>query len=77
MGLTEKHVNAGYLGAATQHPTTKKLKTAVEVCVAADADAQDEALWERTFAATQDTLSRLAAQSRVHREAGRTKKISA
>lgn len=40
-------------------------------------DEQDEVLWEVEFAASQDTLDRLAAQARAHRTAGRTKKISA
>ncbi len=42
----------------------------------ADSDAQDDALWDQEFADSQDTLSRLAAQSRAHREAGRTKRIN-
>ena len=37
--------------------------------VAGDGEAQDEALWEKAFAASQDTLARLAAQSRAHRKA--------
>ncbi len=41
-----------------------------------DADAQDDAFWDQEFADSQDTLSRLAAQSRAHREAGRTKRIN-
>ncbi len=44
--------------------------------VEADTDTQDDELWDQTFAASQDTLSRLAARSRAHREAGRTKRIS-
>lgn len=44
--------------------------------VEADADTQDDELWDQTFAASQDTLSQLAARSRAHRETGRTKKLS-
>lgn len=40
-----------------------------------DADAQDEELWAAEFAASQDTLAHLAARSRAHREAGRSKRI--
>ena len=41
----------------------------------ADVDAADDQEWDRAFAASQETLARLAARSRAHREAGRTKKI--
>lgn len=44
--------------------------------VAADADTQDDELWDQTFASSPDTLSRLAARSRANREAGRTKRIN-
>ena len=37
--------------------------------IADDGDAQDEALWEKAFAASQDTLACLAAQSRAYRKA--------
>lgn len=42
----------------------------------ADADTRDDELWDKPFAASQGTLSRLAARSRAHQEAGRTKRIS-
>lgn len=61
-----------YKGAETDKPESVETK---EVRLTADADAQDEELWAAEFAASQDTLSRLAAQSRAHRAAGRTKKI--
>ena len=51
-------------------------KVTEEADKAANADAQDEEQWQNAFAASQDTLSSLAAQARAHREAGRTRKIS-
>lgn len=74
MALLQKDMNwpTSYRDAETDKPESAETE---EVRPTADADAQDEQLWETAFANSQDTLSRLAAQSRAHREAGRTKKI--
>lgn len=77
MALREKDLTAASLQTGLGADKINPAKSAENVCITVDADAQDEELWERTFAASQDTLSRLAARSRAHREAGRTKKVSA
>lgn len=46
------------------------------VDMGADADAQDDREWDAAFAASQDTLARLAERSRAHQAAGRTKRIN-
>ena len=76
MALLQKDINSPALH---KDPETDKPECAEteEAPLTADADAQDEKRWESAFANSQDTLSRLAAQSRAHREAGRTKKIGA
>ena len=71
MAVTEENIQAfSSLSSKKAEQETEK-----DVPDSVDADAQDEALWESKFAASQDTLARLAAQSRAHRSAGRTKKI--
>ena len=72
MAVTEKNIQAlSSLG----NRQAEQEKTGKDVLDSVDADAQDEALWESQFVASQDTLARLAAQARAHRSAGRTKKI--
>lgn len=76
MAMLEKDATRFHPSSATMAYPTEEAKAVTTSSVEADSDAQDDALWDQEFAASQDTLSRLAAQSRAHREAGRTKKIS-
>lgn len=41
----------------------------------ADADAQDEQLWERAIANSMDAIRSLADKAQAERKAGRTKKV--
>ncbi len=72
MALLQKDIDTASLDHAsvTDKPELKEIHPVMD-----DADAQDEALWESKFAASQDTLAHLAARARAHRSAGRTKKI--
>lgn len=74
MALLQKDIDvpASYKDIGTDKPESAEIE---EARLTADADIHDEKQWENAFANSQDTLSRLAAQSRAHREAGRTKKI--
>lgn len=63
MAVTEENIQAF---SSLNSKKAEQERTEKDVPVSADADAQDEALWESKFAASQDTLARLAAQSRSH-----------
>lgn len=83
MGLLQKDIDVSYRRGSAGPYKAKSAKTAEdvrvtveEVNVAVDADSQDDHEWDCAFAASQDVLSRLAAQSRKYREAGRTKRIN-
>lgn len=75
MALTQKDVNATYFKGERSHKVKNKV-VADNPCVTDDADARDDCEWDCAFAVSQDTLARLAAQSRAHRDAGRTKRIN-
>ncbi len=74
MALIQKDIPAPALQRSSKTDDLQNSE-AEKIALAADADAQDEALWESKFTASQDTLAHLAAQARAHRSAGRTKKI--
>lgn len=86
MALRQKDLTAASLQTGLGADKINPAKSAETVCVTenspeandvVDTDAQEEELWQQAFATSPDTLSRLAARSRAHREAGRTKKVSA
>ena len=72
MALLQKDVDAA---PSRNHTVPDGAQSAGSENTAMDADAQDEALWEAKFAASQEILAQLAARSQAHRDAGRTKKI--
>jgi hypothetical protein len=76
MGLLQKDIDVSPRRGSAGPYKAKSAKTAEEVTVTVDTDSQDDHEWDCAFAASQDVLSRLAAQSRKYREAGRTKRIN-
>jgi len=72
MALLQKGVDAAPL---SNRPAPDGAQSTGSENTVLDADAQDEALWGTKFAASPDTLDKLAARSQAHRDAGRTKKI--
>ena len=73
--MLEKDATWFHSSSGTKAYPTEESKAVTTNPAGADSDAQDDALWDQEFADSQETLSRLAAQSRAHREAGRTKRI--
>ena len=76
MAMLEKATTRFYSPSGAKAYPTEEAQAAETNSAEADTDAQDNALWDQAFAASQDTLSRQAAQSRAPREAGRTKRIN-
>lgn len=76
MAMLEKDAKLFHSPNGANAYPTKETNAVTDSPAETDADVQDDSLWDREFADSQDTLSRLAAQSRAHREAGRTKRIN-
>ena len=75
MALMQRDLNANYFKGTRSHSVTSEV--AVDnSCVIEDADAGDDRQWDEEFESTPQTLACLAAQSRAHRDAGRTKRIT-
>lgn len=77
MELMENDLNASLTRGKARSYETKNTTVEQKIPVTVDTDAQDEHLWERAFAESQDVLELLGARSRENRKAGRTKRISA
>ncbi len=75
MALMQKDVNAAYFKGARSYKA-KSEKITQESCVAGDADAQDDHLWECAIANNIDAIRDLADKALADRQAGRTKKIT-
>ena len=76
MESVQPGVNVSYLRGNTSSLKNESEAAEQESHLTIDEDAQDDQTWDAAFAASQDTLARLAAQSRAYRAEGRTKRIN-